>query len=218
MSQRSGKSVSRRKVDTYEGFDIIRVTETRYYKSILSGYYTSLIDSQKTYYEFCQEGQSNRPSQAYNAEFKNKQECIDAIDKFIEDDSIYFTHAEREKYVYKPNAKCNYGFGYDTLMKLLKDHQKASKRMKTLIEDRLEDANFHVECGFLSNGDYEGYIDHVRREYKFREKFEVYTATECKRIDNPKKFEEGLANVIEKYLAIQGVKDTSVRVRFVEDW
>ena len=107
------------------------------------------------------------------------------IDNFIKDDSIYFTAEEREKYVYRPNRKCDYGYGYDSLMKLLKEHQKADKRMKILIEDRLEDANFHAECGLLANGDYEGYIELVRKDYKFREKFEVYTETECKRIKDP---------------------------------
>jgi hypothetical protein len=58
-------------------------------------------------------------------------------------------------------------------MKLLKEHQKADKRMKILIEDRLVDANFSSEAGLLANGDYEGYIELVRKDYKFHEKLEV---------------------------------------------
>ena len=103
-------------------------------------------------------------------------------------------------------------------MKLLKEHQKADKRMKILIEDRLEDANFHSESGLLSEGKYDEFVDLVRKTYKFREKFEVITETECKRIKDPKQFENGLAKVIGDYLASQGIKDTSVNVRYIENW
>lgn len=90
--------------------------------------------------------------------------------------------------------------------------------MKILIEDRLEDANFHSESGLLSEGKYDEFVDLVRKTYKFREKFEVITETECKRIKDPKQFENGLAKVIGDYLASQGIKDTSVNVKFIEDW
>ena len=103
-------------------------------------------------------------------------------------------------------------------MKLLKEHQKADKRMKILIEDRLTDANFRSESGLLSEGKYDEFVDLVRKTYKFREKFEVITETECKRIKDPKQFENGLAKVIGDYLASQGIKDTSVNVKFIEDW
>ena len=90
--------------------------------------------------------------------------------------------------------------------------------MKILIEDRLTDANFHTESGFLSSGNYDKFVEHVKNTYKFREKFEIYTATECKRIKDPKQFEEGLAKVIEDYLAAQGVNGTTAKVDFIENW
>lgn len=174
--------------------------------------------SKKVHYDFCKEGDEKKPSQDYKVYAKSVAECMECIDNFIKDDSIYFTAEEREKYVYRPNRKCDWGYGYNSLMKLLKEHQKADKRMKILIEDRLEDANFSSEAGLLANGDYEGYIELVRKDYKFHEKFEVYTETECKRIKDPKQFEDGLAKVISDYLASQGVKDTSVNVKFIENW
>ena len=90
--------------------------------------------------------------------------------------------------------------------------------MKILIEDRLTDANYHTESGLLSEGKYDEFTALVRKTYKFREKFEILTETECKCIKDPKRFEEGLANVIEAYLKSQGVKDTTARVKFIEDW
>ena len=58
----------------------------------------------------------------------------------------------------------------------------------------------------------------LTKTYKFRDKFEVITETECKRIKDPKQFENGLSKVIGDYLASQGIKDTSVNVRYIENW
>jgi len=219
MSVRSGHKTSREPLEIYNGYRIIKVTEIEYERSLFDTLrYSRWPKSKEVHYDFCKEGNEKKPSQHYGAWARNVEECKERIDKFLEDDSTCFTAEEREKYVYKPNRKCDWGYGYDSLMKLLKEHQKADKRMKILIEDRLEDANFHAECGLLAKGDYEGYIDLVRKDYKFREKFEVYTETECKRIKDPKQFEDGLAKVISDYLASQGVKDTSVSVRFIKDW
>ena len=219
MSVRSGHKTSREPLDIYNGYRIIKVTEIEYERSIFDpSRFSRWPKSKDVYYNFCKEGSEKRPSQQYVASASNIKECKECIDNFIKDDSIYFTSEEREKYVYRPNSKCGYAYGYNSLMKLLKEHQKADKRIKILIEDRLIDANFHTEGGLLANGDYEGYIELVRKTYKFREKFEVYTETECKRIKDPKQFEKGLAKAIGDYLASQGVKDTSVKVKFIEDW
>ena len=219
MSVRSGHKTSREPLEVYNGYRIIKVTEIDYERSIFDqSRFSNYPRRKEVHYDFCKEGNEKKPSQHYGAWARNVEECKERIDTFLEDDSTCFTAEEREKYVYKPNKKCGWGYGYESLMKLLKEHQMADKRMKILIEDRLEDANFHAECGLLAKGDYEGYIDLVRKDYKFREKFEVYTETECKRIKDPKQFEDGLAKVISDYLASQGVKDTSVNVRFIENW
>ena len=218
MSTNSGRKTSRNKMTTYKGFDIIQVIVIYYYKPSYSKYYTNIVDKREVHYDFCKEGESNRPSQAYECGVKNVAECKECIDKFIEDDTLYFTAEEREKYVYKPNRKCAWGYGYDSLMKIMREHQKADKRMKILLEDRLNGANFHAEAGFLSKEDYKGFEELVANDYKFNEKFEVYTHTMCKRIKDPKSLTEGLNKVISDYLASQGIKDTSVEVRFCEEW
>lgn len=219
MSVRSGHKTSREFEETYNGYSIIKVTEIEYERSIFDpSRYTDWPKSREVHYDFCKEGNEKKPSQHYGAWASNIKECKECIDNFIKDNSIYFTAEEREKYVYKPNKKCDYAYGYDSLMKLLKEHQKADKRMKILIEDRLTDANFHSEASLLAEGKYDEFIELVRKDYKFNEKFEVYTETECKRIKDPKQFENGLAKVIGDYLASQGVKDTSVKVKFIEDW
>lgn len=219
MSVRSGHKTSRTPLEVYNGYRIIRVTEIEYERSLFDpSLYSGYPKSKEVHYDFCKVGGEKKPSHHYGAWASNIKECKECIDNFIKDDSIYFTAEERQKYVKRPNEKCDYAYGYDSLMKLLKEHQKADKRMKILIEDRLTDANFHSESGLLSQCKYDEFIDLVRKTYKFNEKFEVYTETKCKCIKDPKQFEDGLAKVISDYLASQGVKDTSVNVRFIEDW
>lgn len=220
MGANSGTKVSRRKVDTYKGFDIIKKKTTYYHHSAWRhGYDTSWVDRVEQEYTFCKEGESNRPSQEYNTyRIKTIQECKDEIDKFIKDDSLYFTDEEREKYVYKPNRKCEWRFGYDSLMKIVREHKKTDKRMKILLEDRLEDANFHYECGLLCEKKYDELVDYIKKEYTFRQKFEIITHTQSKRIKNPQQFEEGLQKVIEDYFAKQEVGTTTAEVKLIKDW
>ena len=218
MSTKSGKTTQRTKVESYKGFSIIKVNVIEYWKPSYSQFYTNIPNKTEIHYDFCKEGEETRPSQAYECWASNIAECKECIDNFIKDDSIYFTKEEREKYVYKPNKKCQWAYGYDSLMKIMREHQKASKRMKILLEDRLEDANFHAECGYLANHDYEGFEAFVTKHNTFNEKFEVYTMTQRKRIKDPKSLEGGLNKAIEDYLASQGIKDTSVKVKFCEEW
>lgn len=219
MSVRSGHKTSRTPLEVYNGYRIIRVTEIEYERSIFDpSRYSDFPKRKDVYYNFCKEGSEKRPSQDYQVCARSVNNCKQYIDEFIKDDTICFTAEEREKYVYKPNKKCGWAYGYDSLMKIMCEHKKANKRMQILLEDRLEDANFHSESGLLSEGKYDEFVDLVRKTYKFREKFEVYAETECKRIKDPKQFEDGLAKVIEDYLASQGVKDISVNVRFMENW
>ena len=225
MSVRSGKETKRTPMELYKGYRVIKVTRIEYHRSLWNNslFDKNWIDHKEVYYDFCKEGDEKCPSKDYQVWAKNVAECKEAIDKFLNGDKkdngdIYYTHEEYQKYVKKPNEKCDYGYGYDSLMKLMRQHQKADNRMKWFIEERLHDANFHTEAGLLSEGKYDEFIELMRKDYKFKEKFEVYTATECKRIKDPKQFEDGLAKVISDYLASQGIKDTSVNVKFIEDW
>ena len=219
MSTRSGHKTSRTPLEVYNGYRIIKVTEIEYERSIFDpSRYSDYPKRKEIHYDFCKEGNEKKPSQHYGSWASNVKECKECIDNFIKDDSIYFTAEEREKYVHKPNRKCGYGYGYDSLMKIMREHQKADKRMKILLEDRLTDANFHSACSYLAKHDYEGFENFVANDCKFNEKFEIYTQTMRKRIKDPKRLEDGLNKVISDYLASQGIKDTSVIVKFCEEW
>lgn len=225
MSVRSGKETKRTPMELYKGYRIIKVTKIEYHRCLWdnSRFDKDWIDSKEVHFDFCKEGNEKLPSQDYNVRAKNVEGCKEAIDKFLNGDNkgngdIYYTHAEFQKYVKAPNHKCDNAYGYDSLMKLMRQHQKADKRMKWFLEERLHDANFHYDAGFLSDGDYEGFEKYVTKEYQFKEKFEVYTKTMRKAIKDPQNLVDGLNKVISDYLASQGIKDTSVIVRFCEEW
>lgn len=219
MSVRSGHKTSREPLDIYNGYRIIKVTEIDYHRSIWNPEYfdKNWIDHKEVYYNFCKKGDEKKPSKDYTVRAKNVADCKEAIDKFLSGD-IYYTHEEYQKYVKKPNEKCDYGYGYDSLMKLMRQHQKADKRMQWFLEERLHDANFHTEGDILSTCDYEVFEDYCAQQHAFKEKFEVITRTKRKPIKNPQTLVEGMNKVIADYLASQGIKDTSVNVRFIENW
>ena len=209
----------------YKGFYVIQVTKIEYHRSMWNPEYfdKNWIDHKEVYYNFCKEGDEKLPSKDYQVAAKNVAECKEAIDKFLSGDNkgngdIYYTHEEFQKYVKKPNEKCDYAYGYDSLMKLMRQHQKADKRMQWFLEERLHDANFHTEGDILSTCDYEVFEDYCAQQYAFKEKFEVITRTKRKPIKDPQTLVEGMNKVIADYLASQGIKDTSVNVRFIENW
>lgn len=225
MSVRSGKQTSRNLRMLYKGFYVIQVTKVEYHRSMWNPEYfdKNWIDRKEVYYNFCKEGDEKCPSKDYQVAAKNVAECKEAIDKFLSGDKksngdIYYTHEEFQKYVKKPNEKCDYGYGYDRLMKLMRQHQNADKRMQWFLEERLHDANFHTEGDILSSCNYAKFEEYVTNTNPFKEKFEVCTKTLKKRIKDPQTLVEGMNKVIADYLASQGIKDTSVSVRFIEDW
>lgn len=59
------------------------------------------------------------------------------------------------------NRRNGWGFSKEMLLRIEREHKKARKagdeRRAAMLEERLTDANFHTECAYLSDGDYEGY-------------------------------------------------------------
>ena len=225
MSVRSGKETNRTPMELYKGYRVIKVTKIEYHRSMWNPEYfdKNWIDHKEVYFDFCKEGNEKLPSQDYNVQAKNVEGCKEAIDKFLngEDNGygdIFYTHEEYQKYVKKPNHKCDNAYGYDSLMKVMREHQKANKRMKWFLEERLHDANFHTAADYLSDCDYDGFEQFVAKDCRFHEKFEVYTHTMRKRIEDAQTLVDGLNKVISDYLASQGIKDTSVEVRLCEEW
>lgn len=67
------------------------------------------------------------------------------------------------------NAKNDYGFSYNMLVKIGNQHQKAYSNndedtMKLIIY-RLIDANYHPEAGLLDEHDYEGFKKLIYKDF-----------------------------------------------------
>jgi hypothetical protein len=225
MSVRSGRETKRHPLEVYKGFRIIKTEHITYHRSLWDNtrFDKNWIDSRDIYFNFCKEGEEKYPSKDYQIGVKTISECKEAIDKLLngEDNGngdIFYTHEEYQKYIKKPNEKCDYGYGYESLMKIMRQHQKADKRMQWFLEERLHDANFHTEGDILSTCDYEVFEDYCAQTNKFKEKFEVCTKTLRKCIKDPQTLVEGMNKAIADYLASQGIKDTSVEVKYCEVW
>ena len=225
MSVRSGKETKRTPMELYKGYRVIKVTKIEYHRSMWNPEYfdKNWIDKKEVHFDFCKEGNEKLPSQDYCVNAKTITDCKEAIDKFLNGDNkgngdIYYTHAEFQKYVKSPNNKCDYAYGYDSLMKLMREHQKADKRMKWFLEERLHDANFHSEGDILSTCDYAKFEEYVTNTNPFKEKFEVYTHTKRKAIKDPKALERLIQSAIDEALLRYGIKETSVEVKYCEVW
>jgi hypothetical protein len=228
MSKADGITRSRRFVESHKGFSIIQVVALKHWYNNYRQCYemsSKYVIKRGVYYEFCKEGDENRPSCAYASKSNSVAETKEDIDKFLNGDNkgngdIYYTYEEYQKYVKSPNVKCDYGYGYDSLMKIMCQHQKADKRMKWFLEERLHDSNFHSGSNLLSEGRYGEFEELVTNENPFKEKFEVYTITLKKNIKDPKRLEAHIQSAIEEYFKEHkmDVGDTSVRVSFCEKW
>ena len=68
------------------------------------------------------------------------------------------------------NKRNGWGFSIAMLMRACREHKKAyetgDERRVAMIEERLTDANFHSECSFLSEHDYDGYKKFIKEEWK----------------------------------------------------
>ena len=103
MSKTDGITRSRNKVDSYKGFSIIKVLAVyHWYNNYDRRYEMSkqYETKREVYYEFCKEGDENRPAQAYGVypTPKSVETAKEAIDKMLSGEEIYFTDAEREQF------------------------------------------------------------------------------------------------------------------------
>lgn len=68
------------------------------------------------------------------------------------------------------NRLNHWGFSKGMLMRACREHKKAyetgNERRMAMLEERLTDANFHGESGFLRSRDYEGFKAFVNEEFK----------------------------------------------------
>lgn len=68
------------------------------------------------------------------------------------------------------NARYGWGFSRRMLMDLLRRYRKAyaagDVRRMAMLEERLTDANYHTECEFLMDKDFDGFRSAVRECFR----------------------------------------------------
>lgn len=211
-------TTSRSVVSSHRGYSIIKSIYKEFQYSYFSHKYTDFVKRVEVFYGFCKEGDERKPSMEYCVSERTIQKVKERIDDMLDNDGIYFTDAEREKYVRKPNRQCQWGYGYKSLMKIMHEHMKADKRMRILLEDRLEDANFHHYCGLLCKQEYEQYERDAAEDFPMRERYTITIGQMRREIKDPKGLMEGMADVIDKYLQEQGIDNIHTQVDFIDNW
>ena len=139
-------------VGEYNGFAIYRVTIQGREWDYFHRCYTDKITHTDVYYTFAK-GVGKPLYDCYRCTVDS---LCEAIDEFINGTTCFLTKAERRKYIAKPNEECEWGFSKKDCQKFLEEHKKGNIKTQYIIEERLEDANFHTFCGLLCAKDYNG--------------------------------------------------------------
>ena len=113
----------------YRGYHIIKITSKKHYWSDISNRYLDAIDKTKVEFTFAN-ADDTRPSQETNCVFGSREECKEAIDKVLDNGTIYLTNEEANKWVSTPNRKCNWSYNYKSLTNILKSYKKSNKRRR----------------------------------------------------------------------------------------
>lgn len=75
---------------------------------------------------------------------------------------LVYTDADRAKYVSNYNKRNGWGFSKKDLLSTMRQHKNGNAVMKRLMEDRLEDANFHGYCGDLAENNYTKFLERIK--------------------------------------------------------
>lgn len=158
---KTGYKTKKNLVGQYNGFFIYRiVTEVRQWDRFYRCY-TDRIVQERISYRFSKK--ENGPLfECYRDSF---EDIINCIDEFISGNVYYMTETDRRKYITNPNNDCGWAFNKEDCIRFLKDHKNGSIRTKYIIEERLEDANFHTFCGLLSKREYYKAMKYIEEDY-----------------------------------------------------
>lgn len=156
---KTGRKETKKLVGEYNGFFIYRIkTEDRQWDRYLRCYIDVIIQ-ERIGYRFSKK--ENGPLfECYRDSF---EDIINCIDEFISGNVYYMAKADRRKYITKPNEECGWGFNKEDCQKFLEEHKKGDMRTRYIIEERLEDANFHTFCGLLCAKDYNGAEEYLKK-------------------------------------------------------
>ena len=166
---RNGYDTSRKIVtkEPYRGYHIIKTTYKKHHWSDISK--TFLDSIEKTFVEFTfANADDTRPSQEVSCVFDSKEDCKKAIDKIVDNGTIYLTKEEVNKWVYTPNRKCGWSYNYKSLANVLKSYKKSNKRRRYAYLIMLENANLRCYADLLMKEEYDNFLSLAERNFQIK--------------------------------------------------
>lgn len=166
---RNGYDTSRKIVtkEPYRGYHIIKTTYKKHHWSDISK--TFLDSIEKTFVEFTfANADDTRPSQEVSCVFDSKEDCKKAIDKIVDNGTIYLTKEEVNKWVYTPNRKCGWSYNYKSLVNILKSYKKSNKRRRYAYLIMLENANLRCYADLLMKEEYDNFLSLAERNFQIK--------------------------------------------------
>lgn len=162
MTMKVINKTTRQKVGEYKDFLIILeiwTFENRFQREVTK------------HYELCKKDETtptpwNRAENRLVTYAKTIEDIRKIADEILSGKKVVYTDAQRRKYVSNYNHRNGWGFNRKTLLNTMRMHQNGTPEMKRLMEDRLEDANFHGYCAYLCDNDYAGFMMHLNIEVK----------------------------------------------------
>ena len=166
---RNGYDTSRKIVtkEPYRGYHIIKTTYKKHHWSDISKKFLDSIE--KTFVEFTfANADDTRPSQEASCVFDSKEDCKNAIDKIVDNGTIYLTKDEVNKWVYTPNRKCSWSYNYKSLVNILKSYKKSNKRRRYAYLIMLENANLRGYADLLMKEEYDNFLSLAERNFPIK--------------------------------------------------
>lgn len=166
---KNGYDTSRKIVtkEPYRGYHIIKTTYKKHHWSDISKQFLDSIEN--TFVEFTfANADDTRPSQEASCVFDSKEDCKKAIDKIVDNGTIYLTKEEVNKWVYTPNRKCGWSYNYKSLANVLKSYKKSNKRRRYAYLIMLENANLRCYADLLMKEEYDNFLSLAERNFQIK--------------------------------------------------
>lgn len=200
MADRS-HSITRRYVETYRGFDIVKETTSYFFFSSFSRrYHEDLINNKEVKYRICKEGDNKKPSKFVVSCGNNTvKEAREQIDKIVNHEKgyLYVTEEEYKRNVRDKDRKNEYAFSYADICKFIKQYKKGDEKQRFFILERLQNCNFHHIYGLLAEERYKEAEEVAAEDLKLYKDISVTVTTKRSMFDMTDKMKESIREAVE---------------------
>ena len=194
-------SVSRKYVETYKGFDIVKETTTYFFYSNFSRrFHKDLIDKREVKYRICKEGDNKKPSKFVAFYGRDTvKEAREQIDKIVNHEKgyLYVTEEEYKRNVRDKDRKNGYGLSYADIRKFIKQYKEGDEKQRFFILKRLENCNFHTIYALIVEGRYEEAEEVAAEDLKLYKDISISVTTKRSMFDMTEKMKEAIMEAVE---------------------